>query len=192
MDWGTRIFWSLVALLLGASLFFYRGAAAQLAMEKAAEVSLKTGDLVKVTQIVDGDSVVVTDANGANVGVRILGIKTFDTKPERDAATRFGREAVAALQEMTKDEPVRVLLHSSEKDRHGRTLATLFVGDEDIGLSLVKKGLALTYTVYPLPTTPIYLSAQEDAQAAERGLWADAEVAARATQLSREWSRGTE
>lgn len=192
MDWGTRVFWALFAALLGASVFFARGAAEQRALEKAAEITLKTGDLVKVTQVIDGDSVVVADATGANVGVRILGIKTFNTKPERDAATRFGREAVAAVEELTKDEPVRVLVHSTEKDKHGRTLATLYVADEDLGLALVRRGLALTYTAYPVPQTPIYLDAQADAQAAERGLWGDREVATRALQLSREWSRGAE
>lgn len=192
VDLGTRLFWGLVVLLLGSTLFFARGAAEQLAQAQAAEVTLKTGDLVSVKQIVDGDSLVVEDANGASVGVRILGIKAFDTKPEREPATRFGREAVKTLEELTRGERVRVLLHSSGKDRYGRTLASLFVGDEDLGLSLVKRGLALTYTVYPLPTTPLYLAAQEDAQAAERGLWSDPDVSARALQLSREWSRGAE
>lgn len=192
VDRGTRVFWGLVVVLSGATLFYARGASEQLASAKAAEISLKTGDLVKVTQVVDGDSVVVADASGANVGVRILGIKTFGAKADRDAATRFGRDAVAAIEEMTKEEPVRVLVHSTEKDKHGRTLATLYVGDEDIGLVLVKRGLALTYTAYPVPQTQIYLEAQADAQAAERGLWGDEAVAARAVQLSREWSRGAE
>lgn len=192
MDWGTRIFWGLVTVLLGATLVFYKGAAELRAQERAAEVVLKTGDLVRVAEIVDGDSLVVTDANGAKVGVRVLGIKTFNTKPERDAATRFGREAVAAVQELTKDEPVRVLVHTTEKDKNGRTLATLFVADEDLGLTLIKRGLALNYTAYPVPQTPMYQAAQEEAKSAKKGLWADAEVAARAVQMAREWSRGSQ
>ena len=58
MDWGTRIFWSLVAVLLGASVFFAQGAEAQRSLAKAAEATLETGDLVKVIQVVDGDSLV--------------------------------------------------------------------------------------------------------------------------------------
>ena len=84
---------------------------------------------------------------------------------------------------------MRVLIHSQSKDRHGRTLATLFVGDEDLGLSLIRRGLALAYTVYPVPTMQLYLDAQEDAEAAERGLWSDTDVAARARQMSKEWRR---
>ncbi|MBK7578981.1 MAG: thermonuclease family protein [Myxococcales bacterium] len=192
MDFGTRLFWAIVAILLGTSAFFARGAAIERAAVRVSEGSLKTGDLVRVTQVVDGDSVVVADPTGATVTVRILGIKAFPPKPERDPAARFGRDAVAAIERAVRDEPVRVLLHGPEKDRHGRTLAELFVGDEDLGLMLVKQGLALTYTVYPLPSTPLYLSAQEDAQAAERGLWGDKEVATRAEVLSREWGRGAE
>lgn len=168
-------------------MFFARGAASQRALAKAAEATLETGDLVKITQVVDGDSVVAENAGGDKVGVRLLGVKALSPNPERDAAARFGRDAAAALEKMVRDEPVRVLIHSQTKDRHGRTLATLFVGDEDIGLSLIRRGLALTYTVYPVPTMQIYLEAQEDAEAAERGLWSDAEVAARARQMSREW-----
>jgi micrococcal nuclease len=189
VDWGTRIFWSLVAVLLGASLFFAQGAEAQRSLAKAAEATLETGDLVKVIQVVDGDSLVAENEGGAKVGIRILGIKALARTPERDPAARFGRDAVAAVEKLVKEEPVRVLVHSQGKDRHGRTLATLFVGDEDVGLALVKQGLALAYTVYPVPTMQLYLDAQDDAQAAERGLWADAEIATRARQMSREWSR---
>ncbi len=189
MDWGTRVFWGLLAVLLGASVFFARGAASQRALAKAAEATLENGDLVKITQVVDGDSVVAENEGGDKVGIRLLGVKSLSPNPERDAAARFGRDAVAQLEKLVKDEPVRVLIHSQSKDRHGRTLATLFVGDEDLGLSLIRRGLALAYTVYPVPTMQLYLDAQEDAEAAERGLWSDTDVAARARQMSKEWRR---
>ena len=64
MDWGTRVFWGLLAVLLGASVFFARGAASQRALAKAAEATLENGDLVKITQVVDGDSVVFFNFRG--------------------------------------------------------------------------------------------------------------------------------
>ena len=38
---------------------------------------------------------------------------------------------------------LRVLLNNPPRDRHGRTLANLYVGDDDLGLTLVSRGHAL-------------------------------------------------
>jgi endonuclease YncB( thermonuclease family) len=85
------------------------------------------------------------------------------------------------------DRPVRVLLHSTPKDRYGRTIETLYVDDQDIGLRLIKEGLAMVYTVYPFPGMSLYLQEQELARAGRRGLWANSEATSRALALIREW-----
>ncbi len=183
------MFWGLVAVLFGASGAFAVGAERQRQAITVAEVDLKTGDLVELERVVDGDSVVVKNAEGKTVPVRIVGIKAFRPDPEGDASSKIGREAIATLTKLAAGEPLRVQLAAEPKDAHGRTLATLYVAGEDIGMRLVASGLALVYTVYPFPAMPIYLSEQHGAQSDGRGLWGDPGLSKRAEVLTRQWER---
>jgi micrococcal nuclease len=124
--------------------------------------------------------------------VRILGIKSFDTKVEKDIITPYGQAAIDSLERLVVDRPIRVMLNSTPKDRYGRYIATLYVDNQDLGLKLIKEGLALAYTVYPFPAMSLYLQEQELARAGRKGLWANKDVAARALALINEWQRKTE
>jgi endonuclease YncB( thermonuclease family) len=79
------------------------------------------------------------------------------------------------------------MLNSTPKDRYGRYLATLYTDNQDVGLRLVRDGLALVYTVYPFSAMSIYLREQEGARTARRGFWANTEVADRAKVLIAQW-----
>jgi endonuclease YncB( thermonuclease family) len=189
VDRGTRIFWALITVLLGSALYFGSNAEARRRAVQKTTGAVATGDVVQLERVIDGDSVVVRNSAGESVAVRILGIKTFEPKPERDPAARFGKAAMEEIERVAREQPIRVMLHSTPEDKHGRAIATLFVGDKDVGLALVKKGLALVYTTYPFPSMPLYLTEQETAQAKQQGLWADPEMARRAELLAREWQR---
>jgi endonuclease YncB( thermonuclease family) len=186
---GTRIFWALIAILLGSALYFGSNAEARRRAVHKTTGTLATGDVVQLDRVIDGDSLVVTNPGGEKVSVRILGIKTFEPKPARDPAARFGKAAMEEIERTAREQPIRVMLHTTPEDKYGRAIATLFVGDKDLGLALVKKGLALVYTTHPFPSMPLYLTEQETAQAKQQGLWADAEIARRAELLAREWQR---
>ena len=156
------------------------------------EASVETGEIVRLERVVDGDTLLVRKESGDTVAVRLLGIKAFDSKPERDALSRFGKAATETLKRYGENEPLRVLVHTTPKDRHGRTLATLYSGEHDLGLSLIKDGVALVYTVYPFPSMPFYLKEQEGSRADRKGLWADPEASQRADLLARQWRREVE
>lgn len=189
MDSGSRTFWGLVTVLFGAAAAFAVGAERQRRELRVAEAELQTGDLVSLDRVVDGDSVVVTNGDGQSVPVRILGIKSFRPEPEGDASARIGKEAISTLTNLTTNQKLRVQLGEPPKDVHGRTLATLYVSGEDLGMELVERGLALVYTVHPFPGMSTYLQQQHAARAEHRGLWADAELGKRADVLVREWER---
>ena len=189
MDRGIRVFWFLIVVLSGATAFFVAGVLRQRSEIRKDELALQTGDVISLSKVVDGDSVVVKNEAGSEAPVRLLGIKTFEQEPARDITARYGRDAVQAIGEIVGNEPVRVLVHSTPKDKHGRTIATLFVGDDDVGLALVSRGLAMVYTVYPFPAMQLYLQEQTKAQTEKKGIWADPEVSARAGALAREWRK---
>jgi micrococcal nuclease len=191
VDSGIR-FWGLIAVLLGMSVYFGVNAESRRREVTTSEAALQTDDLVRLAQVVDGDTVLVTTDAGQKVAVRILGIKAFDAKADRDPTARFGKAAVDELSRSMTNEPVRVAVDATPKDRHGRTLATLYVGGKDVGLALVKQGLALVYTVHPFPAMSLYLEQQEAARADRRGLWADPAVVGPADLLQKNWQKEAE
>lgn len=187
MDQKTFAFWTIIAVLVGTSVFYGINAEKQRRSVQSAGGKIDSGDLVRLIKVLDGDSIVAAREEQAPVTIRIIGIKSFDAKVEKDVVTPFAQAAMETIQRSLADRPVRVLLHTTPKDKHGRYLATLYVEDEDIGFRLVRQGLALVYTVYPFPAMQSYLQEQEQARAGRRGLWSNTTVTERALALIREW-----
>lgn len=191
MAWKSGIqaytFWGCIAVLLSASLFY------GLSVEQIRRSVMKSGGkidsggIVSLIRVIDGDTVLVAQSDQQPVLVRILGIKAFDASIAKDVAAAYGQATIDTLSRSLKDRPIRVLLHSTPKDKHGRYIAMLYVEDQDIGLRLVKEGLVLVYTVYPFPAMSLYLQEQELARAGRRGFWTNDEVTSRALALLNEW-----
>ncbi|WP_306581239.1 thermonuclease family protein [Dokdonella sp.] len=121
------------------------------------------GDLAgTVVGVVDGDTIDVL-ADGRSVRVRLAEIDA----PERRQA--FGTKARQALADLTFHRAVAVV--DEGRDRYGRTIGTVTVDGRNINLALVAAGLAWAYTRYVVH--PEYVTAQDAARAAKRGLWAD-------------------
>jgi micrococcal nuclease len=187
MHRNAILFWSVIGLLLSASLFYGVNAAKQRRLIHHSGGTLVSGDIVRLDRIIDGDSVMVAKEGEAPATVRILGIKALESKVAKDPAAPFGKASIAELERRMSGRPVRVMLNSPPKDSRGRFLATLYVNDKDIGMELVRDGLALVYSVYPFPAMSIYLHEQELARAGKKGLWGDPEVKRRAIALIEEW-----
>lgn len=187
MDRSTTIFWALITVLLSASLFFGMNAEQRRKSVQVGSGKIDSGDLVRLIRVVDGDTVQVARDGQEPVTVRLIGIKSFNAKVEKDVVTPFGQAAVEALQRQLADRPVRVMLNSTPKDKYGRYLATLFADDRDVAQHLVRQGLVLVYTVYPFPAMQSYLQDQEQARAGRRGLWASAAASERALAMINEW-----
>ncbi|MBI2388473.1 MAG: thermonuclease family protein [Deltaproteobacteria bacterium] len=190
MDRGTRGFWTVVIVLASASAFFGVRAESVRRSVQRASAAVQTGDLVTFSKALDGDTVLLSNAAGDGVTVRLIGIKSFDSTGTGDPTSAHGREAVAELQRALANKPVRVMLASPPKDAHGRTLATLFADDEDVALSLVRAGRVMVYTQYPFPAMAEYLREQDKARADRRGLWADPVASERAKALAAQWRKG--
>ena len=180
MDKTSYGFWMLIVVLFSASVFFGLNAEQRRRSFQSGAGKLESGDLVKLVTAVDGDTVQVALEGQEPVTVRLIGIKSFDAKVAKDPGTPFAKAALGELTDLMTRHPSRVMLDATPKDKHGRYLATLFVEDRDIALHLLSRGLVVAYTVHPFPAMPIYLQAQEKAEAARNGLWASAEATQRA------------
>ncbi|MES2941712.1 MAG: thermonuclease family protein [Pseudomonadota bacterium] len=189
MDRITLAFWSLVLGLCAATVFFVTGIYGQQANQQQRDAKLDSGDLVQLVKVVDGDTVVVSKEGQGNATVRLLGIKTLESKHGKDEVAVYGRAAEDALKRLVGDKPLRVLLNTPPRDRHGRTIATLYAGDQDLGLGLISEGHALVYSVYPFASMPVYLQAQTLARAKSLGLWGNPDVSNKAEAMVSSWAR---
>ena len=119
-----------------------------------------TGRVVKVS---DGDTITVLDASNVQHKIRLNGIDA----PEKKQA--FGQVAKNHLSSLVAGKAVRV--EYSKRDRYGRVLGTVFVGDTDINLKMIADGLAWHYKKFD--KTPSYAKAEDAARSKRLGLWRD-------------------
>lgn len=126
---------------------------------------------VRVVRVVDGDTVVVADAQSLNLKVRLHAIDA----PE--CGMPFGPQAQAFLEKLILGRTVQ--METMGRDRYHRTVATLAVDDLDVGLAMLQAGLAWHDRRYNSPRIPEatsrYAEAQRGATFKHAGLWAGSE-----------------
>lgn len=192
MDRGTRLFWSILSVLVAATVWFTIGAERQRRAHLAASNELSTGALVELGQVIDGDTVTVRVPGRPPLVVRLVGVKALSRAGARDVASHLAIEGERALASRLREGPVRVVLGDPPRDARGRALARLFRDDADVGLELVDRGLALVYLPFPFAEMGAYLEHQARARAERRGLWADPLLVARADAVIEGWQEGQE
>jgi len=122
------------------------------------------GRTVKIT---DGDTLQVLLSNGLKEKVRLIGIDA----PEK-AQQPWGKQATAALERMVKNQWVRLETDATPRDRYGRLLAYVYVGQTFVNLELMKQGNAVLLTYPPnVAHAEEFRAAQERAQALGLGIW---------------------
>lgn len=118
----------------------------------------------KVVRVMDGDTLLLVDGAGKETTIRFNGIDA----PEKDQ--RFGRESGEWLGDQIGQQSIRAEV--TDKDRYGRSLADVYVGDRWLNHELVLAGLAWHYVQY---SDDVRLAtAQNEARSKRLGLWQDA------------------
>jgi micrococcal nuclease len=117
-----------------------------------------TGRIVKVT---DGDTITVL-VDYQEIKIRLNAIDA----PER--GQDFGQKSKEALADLVFGKEVRVETHG--KDRYGRTIGDVFVGQTFVNEKMVEDGWAWNYVKYSKSQRLAELENQ--ARATREGLWA--------------------
>lgn len=179
-----------LTILIACSAFFtYRVEAFRARTSKARlTATISSGTEVAVERVIDGDEISVRSAEDRSFLVRLLGIKSFEPGANDPDVGIFGRSAVAFLEQKLAGETARVEFEEFKTDRSGRLLAYVRLGDEDVGRSLIERGLTLVYTEYPFSREAEYLQVQTGARHANRGLWGTPKAAQRAEALFETWA----
>ena len=127
------------------------------------------GDKYLVVGISDGDSIVVVDKNKKRERVRLA---TIDA-PENGQA--FGKPSKQSLSQMIYKKYVQ--LEIQDRDRYGRIVAQVYIGDLNANVEQLKRGFAWLYVAHARDQSPddreLYERTAQAARDARRGLWKD-------------------
>lgn len=166
-----RLAWAaLIAAALAGAFFLGRGSVTTTAPSSAGEEILAerpAEETATVIAVTDGDTVRVRLSDGREDKVRYIGIDT----PEMNQP--FGEEARAANQALVAGREVRLVRDASERDRYGRLLRYVYVGDLFVNAELVRAGYAHAVDYPPdITFSGCFASLEREAEAAGAGLWA--------------------
>lgn len=117
----------------------------------------------RVVRIADGDTVTVLVGGDHQVKVRLFGIDA----PER--GQDYSRKSREALAELVFEKEVRVVVH--DKDRYGRTVGDIYIGNTLVNEKMIRDGWAWNYVRYS--HSKRYAELEREAREAQKGLWAD-------------------
>jgi micrococcal nuclease len=126
---------------------------------------------VRVTRVVDGDTIDISPSVEGLSRVRLIGMDTpevyFGTQP-------YGPEASAYAKQQLDGEEVNLELDVQKIDPYGRLLAYVYLPDREMfNEVLLEEGYAQVATFPPnVKYVDRFLEAQREARAANRGLWA--------------------
>lgn len=118
--------------------------------------------LATATYVIDGDTIEVDGEER----IRYLGINT----PE--SGRPYFAEATNENKKLVDEKEVNLEFDVQTKDKYGRTLAYVWVGETMVNLELVYRGYANVYTFPPnVKYKDLFLEAEKEARENCRGLW---------------------
>lgn len=127
--------------------------------------------LVPVTKVTDGDTIHVA-YRGRDERVRLIGIDTPEVPWYGGKAECYGVEAGLYARARLSGKKVRLSFDVARRDRYGRLLAYVYLGDELFNLTLIRLGYAMSDAVPPdTARAGDFAEAERLAKAAGRGLW---------------------
>ncbi len=121
----------------------------------------------RVVDVIDGDTIKVKLTDGVIETIRYIGIDAWETNQ-----LPHGRHGTAANARLVEGKRVRLVRDKSERDRYGRLLRYVYVGDEFVNAALVRTGHAKAKRYKPDTLHGDKLGRlQTEAMAEKRGCW---------------------
>ena len=105
-----------------------------------------------VTRVYDGDTIEAL-VSGRSEKIRYIGIDTPEMDDPRPAVLEMAQEAAQANRELVGGRTVRLELDVQERDRYGRLLAYVWLGDTLVNEWLVREGYAAARSFPPTSAT---------------------------------------
>jgi len=169
---GSRRIGSLVSLLLAAIFIALRLWWSGFSVDPPAgnaPAGVPDASEIRVERVVDGDTLLVGD----HVRVRLIGTNTPETVKPDSPVEPWGPEASEFTKQFVAGGMVRLEFDGDRFDRHGRTLAYVWVGERMLNEELIRAGLGRFEPQYHYSENMKrrFAAAQSEAQAEHRGIW---------------------
>jgi micrococcal nuclease len=120
-----------------------------------------------VARVLDGDTLLM----GTGETIRLIGVDAPETDGPYTRAEPLGEPAAAFARRLAEGRRVRLEFDRERRDRHGRTLAYVFVGAVHLNAALLHEGYARAYRRFPHRRLEEFLTLEREARAARRGIW---------------------
>lgn len=125
--------------------------------------------LFKVIAVTDGDTIKLENGEV----VRYIGIDTPETIHPSRPVQCFGKEASDRNKELVEGKLVKLEKDITDKDKYGRLLRYVWVGELFVNDYLTRQGYAYAHTFPPnVKHSEQFVQAQQEARKNNRGLWA--------------------
>ena len=159
---------------LAAGLFYYASQPGGLPQA----IHLPPPGTYHVTKVIDGDTIEV-NYGGHTETVRYIGIDTPETHDPRKPVQCYGLTAAAKNQQLVGGQNVRLQADPADDDRdkYHRLLRYVYLpGGTFVNQQLVEQGYAFAYVVFPNSKLDQFRAWEQEARAADRGLWSACNV----------------
>ncbi len=121
---------------------------------------------VKVSRLLDGDTVTVKLTNGKYRKIRLYGIDT----PEK--GQMGGQMSKQALEKFLKGKRIEIV--EKDIDRYGRTIGVIYANGMNVNQAMVANGYAWAYRKYlPSSEKANWVELENSARKSRRGIWQD-------------------
>ncbi len=121
----------------------------------------------RITRIIDGDTLVITDSAQRPHTIHLLGADAPELVQD------FGQQSKTSLSAQALNQ--QALAECAEQDRYGHDLCIVRIRNKDIGLMQVRQGMAWWHQKHVLRQTPpmrnLYQQAEFNAKIRRFGLW---------------------
>jgi micrococcal nuclease len=162
---------------LGSILLLIAGVAILLASRDGGEAGSRgDGRLTErfealVVEVVDGDTARIR-VSGGEESVRYIGIDTPESVIPGEQPECFGKRSAALNRSLVEGERVTLVLGAERRDRYGRLLAYVYLGERLINAEIIRRGFARTLAIAPnTDFADRFARLQQAAANAGRGLW---------------------
>jgi micrococcal nuclease len=106
------------------------------------------GIAAHVARVVDGDTIEVV-LDGREEDLRYIGVDTPESVKPDSPVECFGEQAGEFNRRLVEGERVRLVLGAERRDRYGRLLAYVYLGERFVNAALIRRGYARSLTIAP-------------------------------------------
>lgn len=136
---------------------------------RATQAAPAAPDLVRVRQVIDGDTVTVQGVGT----VRLIGVDAPEKTGGYRASEPFGDQATRFMKALLDGKLVGLEYDGERQDRYNRTLAYVMLEDGTCANeAIIRAGWAEVYRRFEYRRKPEFQAAEREARTARRGMWA--------------------